>query len=330
VRSLPRSFAGSIFVTLHFPEHGFSVLPRILSRAGALQAVHAADGDAIVRGRIYIAPPDYHLMFAPTHVRLVRGPRDNGNRPAADPMFRSAAVTFGPRVIGVVLSGSLDDGTAGLASVKRHGGLAIVEDPESALFPSMPRSALEHVQVDRVVPVRQLAKVLEELMAEPIPIPGPTISPAQRDVVENELAAGNLRAITHAEEQHPGVVSSFSCPDCGGVLWEIRDGEFVRFRCRVGHAWTGDALFEEQRRVLDEALWVALRSLEESASLARQIAARQRLRGSDSLAMRFEAQAAATESRAEVVRNVLATAAERTAAAENEALERLPNPKRAS
>jgi two-component system chemotaxis response regulator CheB len=321
-----------MFVTLHFPEHGYSVLPRILSRAGVLQAVHAADGDAIVHGRIYIAPPDYHLMFAPTHLRLVRGPKENGNRPAADPMFRSAAVTFGERVIGVVLSGSLDDGTAGLTSIKRHGGLAIVEDPESALFPSMPRSALEHVQVDRVVPVRQLAKVLEELMAEPIaePISGPAISPAQRDIVENELASGNLRAMTHAEEQHPGVVSSFSCPDCGGVLWELRDGEFVRFRCRVGHAWTGDALFEEQRRVLDEALWTALRSLEESASLARQIAARQRSRGSDSLAMRFEAQAAATESRAEVIRNVLATSTDRAAAAEDDALERVPNPKRAS
>jgi two-component system, chemotaxis family, protein-glutamate methylesterase/glutaminase len=326
VHGLPGNFPGSMFITLHFPPHGYSVLPKILSRAGPVPAVHASDGESIVPGRIYIAPPDYHLLFSGSGVRLVRGPNENGHRPAADPMFRSAALTFGPRVIGVVLTGNLDDGTAGLAAVKRHGGLAVVEDPESALFPSMPRSALEHVKIDRVVTARHMAKVLAELMGELISDRG--IAPAESDVMENELAAGHLRAITHAEEQHPGTVSSFSCPDCGGVLWELRDGQFVRFRCRVGHAWTGDALFDEQHRTLDEALWVALRSLEESAALARQIAARQRSRGMEALAARFEAQAAATEARAGVVRTVLEAGPTRGVDAEAES--RTLSPKRAS
>lgn len=306
-RTLPSDFPASIFVTLHFPQHGFSVLPRILSRAGAIPAVHAADGESIVGGRIYVAPPDNHLLLTPTRLRLVRGPKENGNRPAADPMFRSAAVAFGPRVIGVVLTGNLDDGTAGLAAVKRGGGLALVEDPETALFPSMPRSALDNVRVDRVAPIRHVARVLLEMIDEPIPV---DVLVSRRDLEETALAAGNLEAMSHAEARHPGTVSSFSCPDCGGVLWELHDDRFVRYRCRVGHAWTGATLLGEQQRKLEEALWVALRSLEESASLARQIAARQRSRGADTLASRFEAQAESVETRAGVVRAVLESASE--------------------
>src|SRR4051812_1938420 len=165
-KSIPAGFAGSIFVTLHFPEHGTSVLPRILSRHSAIPAVHASDGETIVAGRIYVAPPDYHLLLGKQHVHIMRGPKENGHRPAVDPMFRSAAVAFGPRVIGVILTGNLDDGTAGMAAVKRHGGLAVIQDPEEALFPSMPQSVREHMQVDRVVSVRHLAKVLGELMQE--------------------------------------------------------------------------------------------------------------------------------------------------------------------
>ncbi|HXD48327.1 MAG TPA: chemotaxis protein CheB [Gemmatimonadaceae bacterium] len=301
--TLPAAFEGSVFVTLHFPEHGVSVLPRILARAGPLPAAHGGEGDHILPGRVYVAPPDHHMLLARSGIHLVRGPRENGSRPAADPMFRSAAVSFGPRVIGVVLTGNLDDGTAGLAAVKRLGGLAVVEDPETALFASMPRSALDHVAVDRVAPIGQIAGVLEELMNAPIPT---NLSVrTDRDVMENRLAAGDPGAMTHAEQQHPGAVSAFSCPDCGGVLWEIHDGDFVRFRCRVGHAWTGAGLFGQKHRAFDDALWTALRALEESAALARQIAARQRARAAERVAERFEAQAAATEERAAVIRAVL-------------------------
>jgi two-component system, chemotaxis family, protein-glutamate methylesterase/glutaminase len=302
VRALPPNFPGSIFITLHFPENGTSVMPRILSRAGPLPAVHAANGESIVPGRIYIAPPDNHLLLTTHGLRVVRGPKENGHRPAVDPMFRSAAVAFGPRVIGVVLSGSLDDGTSGLAAIKRRGGLALVQDPQDALYASMPQSAIDHVKVDRVAAIKHLSRTLIEMMATPIP--DAEFPVTRDDAVENDLSAGDTDVSSHPEE-HPGEVSSFGCPDCGGVLWQLRDGDFVRFRCRVGHAWTGDALIAKQSDVVDEAMWVALRALEESAQLSRQIGARHEARGSSNLARRFLDQANAIERRADSVRLAL-------------------------
>ena len=304
VAKLPARFPAAAFVTVHFPEHGTSTLPRILTRAGPLSAVHAVNGESIVPGRIYVAPPDFHLLLDRGRIQLVRGPRENGNRPAIDPMFRSAAVGFGPRVIGVVLTGNLDDGTSGLAAIKRNGGVAVVQDPEDALFPSMPYSAIEHVDVDRVVPLDQIPATLSELMAEPVPAGEIVVQP--KDVRENAFAAVDLGAIEHPE-QHPGSVSAFSCPDCGGVLWEIFDGEFARFRCRVGHAWTGDALLAKKSDGVDDALWSAFRTLEEAAALTRQIAKRHEQRGNKLFAARFTAQAVLIEQRAKVIREALLT-----------------------
>jgi two-component system chemotaxis response regulator CheB len=166
--SLPGELPASVFITVHFPEHGTSVLPKILNRAGPLTAVHAVDGESIVPRRIYIAPPDYHLLPADDRIRLVRGTKEHGNRPAIDPMFRSAAFAYGPRVIGVVLTGNLDDGTSGLAVIKRRGGLAVVQDPADAAFASMPQNAIDRVPVDRVVGVRLMGQVLGELVDEPL------------------------------------------------------------------------------------------------------------------------------------------------------------------
>jgi two-component system, chemotaxis family, protein-glutamate methylesterase/glutaminase len=302
VQGLPNGLEGSVFVTIHFPSHGTSMLPRILSRAGHLPVLHPSEHEPIVAGRIYIAPPDFHLLLGRRQIRLLRGPRENGHRPAIDPMFRSAAVAFGPRVIGVVLTGNLDDGTSGLAAVKRHGGLALVQDPDDALFPSMPQSAIEHVDVDRVVPIREMWPALERLMS--IPIEQREFAIMANDATENELTAADLSAIEQPE-RHPGHVSAFSCPDCGGVLWELHDGEFVRYRCRVGHAWTGDGLVAKQSDVLDEALWTALRSLEESVSLSRQLTKRHHERGNTRLAERFERQTDSMQERAEVIRAAL-------------------------
>jgi len=302
VSGLPADLDAAVFVTVHFPENGTSVLPRILTRAGSLTAVHAVDGESIVPGRIYVAQPGFHLILEQDRVRLVRGPRENGNRPAIDPMLRSAAIAFGPRVIGVVLTGLLDDGTSGLAAVKRYGGVAVVQDPEDALFPTMPLSAISYVKVDHVVPVRSMSKTLTALVAEPLPV---TIEPpTQTDVMEKKYSTGDLDAI-ESPQQHPGKLSPFGCPDCGGVLWQIADGEFVRYRCRVGHAWTSEALLQQQADALDDALWTALRALEESASLSRQIATRHRSRGVESLAARFDIQAEMSESRASVIRESL-------------------------
>jgi two-component system, chemotaxis family, protein-glutamate methylesterase/glutaminase len=302
VHSFPERLDAAVFITLHFPSHGRSVLPRILSRVSHQPVLHPLDGERIVMGRIYIAPPDFHLLVDRNAIRLVRGPRENGHRPAIDPMFRSAALAFGPRVIGVVLTGNLDDGTSGLAAIKRRGGLALAQDPDDALFPSMPQSAIEHVAVDRISPIRSMWPALDALMKTPIEKREYAIM--SDDVTENELAAADLSAIEEPE-RHPGHVSAFSCPDCGGVLWELKDGDFVRFRCRVGHAWTGDGLIAKQSDILDDALWTALRSLEESVPLARQLADRHRERGNPRLAARFEHQASATEARADVIRNAL-------------------------
>ena len=174
-RALPAALPATVFITVHFPEQASSALPRILARAGALSASHAVDGEMIERARIYVAPPDSHLVLSPEGIRLGRGPREHGNRPAIDPMFRSAAIAFGRRVIGVVLTGTLDDGTSGLAEIKRYGGLAVVQDPADAEFSSMPRSAIDHVAVDWIVPIELLGRTLVDLIAEPLGDPPASI-----------------------------------------------------------------------------------------------------------------------------------------------------------
>jgi two-component system chemotaxis response regulator CheB len=301
-RDLPEKINAALFVTVHFPPDSTSALARILNRAGVLHAKHATDSEAIESGHIYLAPPDHHLLIFRDRMRLYRGPRENGNRPAVDPMFRSAALAFGPRVIGVVLSGNLDDGTSGLLAIKRRGGIAIAQDPEEAMFPSMPQSAIDHVAVDHVVKLDRLAALLVDLAKRP---------PATEEIVasdelrkETEYSEVDLARIEQASE-HPGVLAPFGCPDCGGTLWELREGELVRFRCRVGHAWTSEALLGSQSETLDAALWTALRALEESASLSQQLADRSTRRGNTRLAQRFADTAELANLRAGTIRAVL-------------------------
>ena len=302
VRTLPRDIDAALFVTIHFPATSASALPRILERAGHLHAVQATDDQPIEAGRIYVAPPDHHLLIFRDVMRLYRGPRENGNRPAVDPMFRSAAIAYGRRVVGVVLSGSLDDGTSGLIAIKRRGGIAIAQDPEEAIFSSMPQSAIDHVAVDHVVRLDRLSEVLSDLSMQP-----PTeeeqvaFDDAEKDLEYSEI---DLSRIENAAD-HPGVLAPFGCPDCGGTLWELREGELVRFRCRVGHAWTSDALLARQTETLDGALWTALRALEESASLNEQLADRARNRGNERLAERLADNAKLANGRARVIRDIL-------------------------
>jgi two-component system chemotaxis response regulator CheB len=235
-------------------------------------------------------------------MRLYRGPRENGNRPAVDPMFRSAALAYGPRVIGVVLSGNLDDGTSGLLAIKRRGGIAVAQDPDDAMFPSMPQSAIAHVDVDYVVKLDRLAALLERL-AKRLPVTSEIVS-SDDARKENEYAEFDLARIEDAEE-HPGVLAPFGCPDCGGTLWELREGRLVRFRCRVGHAWTSEALLSRQAETLDAALWTALRALEESASLSQQLAERAQSRGNKRVAERLSDNATLARRRADIIRDAL-------------------------
>ena len=298
--SLPADLPAAVFVVLHLPATGTSALPDILSRHGPLTATHVKDGAPIENGHIYVAPPDHHLLVRSGHVHLTRGPRENGHRPAVDTLFRSAAREYATRVIGVVLSGALDDGTAGLLAIKSRGGLAVVQEAGDALYPAMPCHALEHVRVDHVVAVASMGKLLARLTAEPA---GGPPGPVPTDMtVEVDVEGFSLEAM---EGEHPGEPSGFSCPDCNGVLWEIQTERLRRYRCRVGHAWSPASLLIQQSEALEGALWIALRTLEERAALARRLAEPARRRGHSITATRFEEQATEAQQAARLVRNLL-------------------------
>jgi two-component system, chemotaxis family, protein-glutamate methylesterase/glutaminase len=302
VRGLPDDFPAALFVVLHVPSHGTSVLPAILARAGPLAAAHANDGEEICPGRIYVAPPDHHLLLRRGRVRVVRGPRENGHRPAVDPLFRTAARWYGRRTVGVVLSGTLDDGTAGLAAIKRRGGIAIVQHPEDAHFTGMPDSALENVEVDHCRAASEIGAILGELVRQPVSVEGE--APMSEDMQrEAEIAEFELDAIE--SDGHPGAVSGFTCPECNGALWELRDGNVLRFRCRVGHAYSSATLLDEQAATLETALWTAFRALEERAALARRLLERAKAGGHNYAVTRFAEQAREAEERAAVVHQAL-------------------------
>ena len=304
VSGFPVDLPAAVLIVLHVSPHGTSVLPNILSRAGKLKAVHPLDGQAIERGRIYVAPPDYHLIVKTGYVAVARGPSENGHRPAVDPLFRSAARTYDGRVIGVILSGALDDGTAGLQAIKSRGGIAVCQDPADALHSSMPQSAMDAVGVDYSVPIAQMAELLVRLVHDPVDEEGNTNMPSNLDQ-ESDIAEGNPLPPL-------GSPSGFACPECGGALWEIHDHELVRFRCRVGHAFSAQTLLAQQSDALEDAFWVALRALEESAALARRMAERARHSDRQLMAQRYDEQARDADQRAEIVRSVLLNTSMRT------------------
>jgi two-component system chemotaxis response regulator CheB len=300
VARLPQGFPAAVFVVLHLPQGGTSVLPNILSRSGALPASHAVDGEAIRGGHIYVGPPGYHLTVERHWMRVTRGARENGHRPAIDPLFRSAALAFGPVVAGVVLSGLLDDGTLGLREIKRAGGLTMVQDPADTPWPSMPQHALAYVEIDHCARPADLGTILADLAcSERVPA-GPRVIDAQR-------AAEKTRGLAMHEQQRDQAhsPSPYSCPECGGVLWELRDSELLRFRCHVGHAYTGDALSSEQTETIEKALWTALRAFEEQSALKRRLGERARALGHELVAAKFDDHARELNDHAEQVRGLL-------------------------
>jgi two-component system chemotaxis response regulator CheB len=228
VAGLPKTFPASVFVVLHLSPQSTSVLPQILNRAGQLHAVHPRDNDPIRPGYIYIAPPDNHLMLDDGRIRVTHGPKENRHRPAVDPLFRSAARWYGPRVIGVVLTGSLDDGTAGLLAVKRRGGVAIVQDPEEAMASGMPESALEVVSVDHVATLEQIPELLNNLVRVEV-METSKNGKGKSSGLKKETEIVELDDMKEVEDENrPGTPSPFACPDCGGVLWELDGEEMLR------------------------------------------------------------------------------------------------------
>lgn len=300
VGGLPGDLPAAVMVVLHFPEGAPSALSRILSRSGPLEAGHPEDGDPIEDGRIYVAPSGCHMLVEDGRVRLARGPRENYHRPAVDALFRSAAVARGPGVVGVVLTGARDDGTAGLVAIKRRGGVAVVQDPDDALFRWMPESALRYAEVDHRVPLAEMAPLLDRLCREPVGERGEGPVPEE---MEFEARIAGLDPSTVNSLEHPGDPSGFTCPECSGPLFEIREEPLVRYRCRVGHAYTADGVLEGKDGMLEDALNTALNTLEESAAVAERLAARSH--DHPHAAARFEERVREARRRAETIRRIL-------------------------
>lgn len=330
VGNLPEDFAASIFVVVHLAADSPGVLPDMLARAGKLPAVQAHDGDAILPRRIYVAPPDRHLLLERGHVRLTHGPKENRFRPAIDPLFRSAAYAYGPEVIGIVLSGALDDGTAGLWAIKERGGLAVVQEPNEALNPSMPLNALKYVHVDYRLPVAEIAQVLTRLVGEPVPegaapVPDASQPDAQapdapqpkdaqpKDAQPQDTESDALQIETKiALEDNPlaagvmtlGPLSPYTCPECSGVLMQLKEGGILRFRCHTGHAYSVESLLASIGESIEKTLWNTVRVLEENMLLLRHLGRHAADQRDNALARRLALKAQIAEDQVQIVRQL--------------------------
>lgn len=302
VGGLPPDLPAAVVVVQHTAAASPGTLGEILDRAGPLPARLAERGEPLRLGQIVVAPPDQHLLVVDGGVRLSRGARENRTRPAIDPLFRTAAVAARSRVVGVVLTGLQDDGAAGLAAVVRCGGLAVVQ--ADAAFAEMPRAALDALdaagaRADHVTPVDEIGPLLGRLAATPAPTPPPV---PNNLLIEANLTLHGMDEIDRMDEI--GERTPLTCPDCGGVLWEMHDPAPARFRCHTGHAYTEAALADGQAEATEEALFVALRTLEERARLLRRMDREDRVGA-------YGERAAEMERSADLVRDLLLRARER-------------------
>jgi two-component system, chemotaxis family, protein-glutamate methylesterase/glutaminase len=291
VSAFPWDFQASVFIVLHTTEDSPGLLPQILNRYSKVPVMYAVHNAPILPSRVYVAPVGKrHMLLDRGNVRVEHGPRENRSRPSIDTLFRSASVAYGKQVIGVVLTGNLDDGCAGLACIKSRGGLAIVQDPDEAMAPSMPTSAIESVQVDFILPAEEIGPKLVEL------------APTQVEEKVQPIGGGN------GNIQPTG--QTYPCPECGGVLEEVEESAMVRFRCRVGHLYSPESLLADQSESFERALWAAIRSMEEQAQFSDRMAANSRLKQRPALARRFSDKAERSRANATVLRDLLQKAAE--------------------
>jgi two-component system chemotaxis response regulator CheB len=295
---LPDDLAAAVFVVLHVRPDVPSQLPAILNRVGTLPVAHAVDGEPIRRGRVYIAPPGMQTYLRRGRIGVRRGPQENLHRPAVDPLFRTAAHHYGARVIGIILSGALDDGAAGLAAIKEAGGIAIVQDPDDAAMRDMPMNAIERTRADHIVPIAALPSLLIDLISqEAVTDLAPEIP------LETLEEAGSGEPFKRSEEM--GSPSNVTCPECQGNLWEVRSADGIRFRCRVGHAYTEAAIDAAQSQSVERALWSALKALEERVALMRKLAAQARRRGHEAVAMMFEDRSRTVDNDVRAIHNLI-------------------------
>jgi two-component system chemotaxis response regulator CheB len=306
VQSFPADLKASIFIVLHTSPVSPGLLPDILTRKGALIAVHPLDNEKFKPGQIYIAPPDHHLLLERGRVVVKKGPKENHFRPSIDALFRSAAYVYGTRVIGVVLTGMLNDGTSGLWSIKRMGGIAIIQDPDDALFPSMPENVLEHVEVDYVAPLDKLGDLLIELVSR--------TAPKRKDVSAREMKLLKMEVIiaTHDNAFEMGIMNMgkltpYTCPECNGALIGIAEGTVVRFRCHTGHAFTASNLLEGITKTVEERLWDGMRGMEETNMLLKHLGEHYKKAGNSKMANRFFRKAKEIAKRARIIHDSVLT-----------------------
>ena len=314
---LPEGLAASVLVVVHQAESQPGKLAEVLSNAGPLPAEHARDGEPIELGRIYVAPNDFHLLVETGGtIRLSHGPKQNRFRPAIDPLFRTAARVFGSQVIGVLLSGLLDDGSFGLMQIKRFGGAAVVQDPRDAEAGDMPASAIHNVRVDHVVPGDEIAATLSRLVREPVPDPqasqGSTMSqrntPSSAAIRNAQGEHGDIAEIGDAALTLGGIdgaPSGLTCPGCGGALWERNAGGLIFYRCHVGHSYTADSMAAEHESELEQTLWASLRMFQENAALHDRMATKADERGDPMMSGRWRERAEESRRRTEIIRQIL-------------------------
>jgi two-component system, chemotaxis family, protein-glutamate methylesterase/glutaminase len=310
-RDLPADLRAAVCVVLHIAPSSPSMLAHILGRAGRLPCRTASDGDRLREGLILVAPPDHHLVVEDAHVRLTVGPRENGHRPAIDVLFRSAARALDGRVVGVILSGTRDDGSAGLAVIKASGGATIVQDPEEAMYGGMPASAIANVAVDAIVKSDLVASTIVSMVKGEGPPPGAPPEPGDPDPPEAEVNPPEGRrnpSRRESERVENGPVNAI-CPECGGVLNERPAAGVLQWECRVGHRYSPDTLIDAQAASVESALWAAVRALDDRAILLARMAGQAAKRGQIRSSRRFRHQSEAADERAQIVRQALTGAA---------------------
>lgn len=302
VAQLPSNFPGTLFIVWHVAPAYPSVLPQILERVCPLPVAHAIDKEAIQPGRIYVAPPDHHLLVESGYVRVTKGPKENRFRPSIDVLFRSAARSYGKQVIGVVLTGLLDDGASGLYAVKEQGGRAVVQDPFDALHPSMPMQAMKAVAVDHCVPIAEMGVLLVYLTNSAVEKKGGHLVSEQMDIEvkvareDNAFESGIMKL---------GKLSPYTCPECHGVLLQLKEGNRIRFRCHTGHAYSLNSLLAEVTESIETSLWSTLRGIEESEMLISHMAEHLCEANDSEMAERFLQKAKEVRLRADLVRQAV-------------------------
>jgi two-component system chemotaxis response regulator CheB len=298
---LPAGFPAAVFIVNHIaPDISGRVLLDGIAKDCALPCKFPEHGEFFRPAQVYLAPPDHQMLLKDKQILVTHGPHENRSRPAIDPLFRSAAAYHNARVIGIILSGMLDDGTAGLLAIRRSGGIAVIQEPNEAEFSAMPLSALHRVGADHCVTVKAMGPLLLELIN--LPVNAKITAPAEvvREAQISERIHSDINEMEELGERVP-----YSCPDCGGALWEVKNDPNLRFRCHAGHAYSAEIYFRQQSEKLEETIWVALRMMEEQRHMLSQLSERERRQGLLHLASQHQERANATQVHIDRLRDIL-------------------------